>query len=122
MLQLHTHILTPPCTNLCPTCIGASLQDVTTGSMVSDLGVHHTHEERFEQCIEGEVVAEHPVAVGVAEVGEVCTCGLDAALCALVLATYCRSWLICPQALTSVILLSLNVWLTSSDEEAVVHT
>ena len=90
--------------------------------MVSDLGVHHTHEERFEQCIEGEVVAEHPVAVGVAEVGEVCTCGLDAALCALVLATYCRSWLICPQALTSVILLSLNVWLTSSDEEAVVHT
>jgi hypothetical protein len=58
--------------------------------MVSDVGVHHTHEERIEQRIEGEVVAEHPVAVGVAEVGVGCTCWLGAALCALVLATYCR--------------------------------
>jgi hypothetical protein len=47
----------------------SALQDVPLGAtFVDDNVVHHHSQER----IEGEVVAEHPVAVGVAEVGVLC--------------------------------------------------
>jgi hypothetical protein len=49
--------------------LGATGTFVDNQPLATEERIHHHSQER----IEGEVVAEHPVAVGVAEVGVLCT-------------------------------------------------